>query len=444
MFLDTSSLSAFADFRRDTTGSMAVPFALGLVTLIGGIGCAIDFGMAAKSHDRVQNVADIASLKAAQSLETDSAALNTIAVQVFEEHFGPDSPVEVAGVYRKDDAVTVQARSKVRTTFTRVFGQTEVDVSVSSTSVYAVRETDIALVLDTTESMRGARLDALKVAAGELIDEVEDLDRDAVRISVVPFAQHVNVGTSRRNKVWLDVEPDRDVTRWRAVDGSKRNCRWVTESSTRDGVPQTYSYEKCDYDWEPYQTKAKWKGCVGSRSAPLDLSAPYAGVKVPGLVDIQCGAELQELTKNTKKVRKAISGLKAQGNTYMPAGLLWGQRALSAEMPLADTSSGGAKREKVLVLMTDGDNTKSKDGLKHVGNDANDANNRTRILCDRIKDDDITVYTIAYDVKDGATRGLLQGCASSPSQYFDAKDASQLSDAFSAIADAVTQLRVSS
>lgn len=444
MSLRKSLTQTAARFGRDETGSFAVAGTISLAVLLFGIGAAIDVSRTVTSKTRMQGVADVASLAAARSLSTNSAELREIAETVFVQHIGPGADTLVQSVRRDGDAVVVDAEEPVGTTFLRLFGITEMDTAVSSTSVYAERSMDIALVLDTTRSMQGQKLANLKRASRELIDAVEELDGDSVRLAVTPFAQHVNVGTSRRDEIWLDVPEDETRETWERVPGSKRNCRTVSGSGTNDGVPWSGTWEQCDYDWRrgPDRT-ATWRGCVGSRAVPLDTRAAYDGVSIPGLLDKPCGSEVLPLTSDMSAVKRAVRDLNAQGETYMPAGLLWGWRMVDASVPFPNASPA-PDGDRVVVLMTDGMNTKSKNGDGHFGGDATAANAKTASLCEAVKTSGVTVYTIAYEVDDVPTRNLLQGCATSSGQYFDARNADDLTEAFKSIADSVKELRVRS
>ena len=440
--------------KDDQRGSTAVVFALSAALMIGAAGVAIDMSRAMSEHGRLQAVADIASLQAARDLGGTDGDLRQGAEAVFDLHFPSGSPAAVTRVVRNGDSVTVEAQSRVDTSLAGLLGLADVDVRVSSTSVYAVNDVDIALVLDTTGSMSGAKLDALKGAASELIDTLEDVDGDGIRLSVVPFAQHVNVGTSRRSAGWLDVPADRvtpagSSCRMEPEVLGYTNCRDVTATGSNDGVPFTYTYEACDPQygeerevcraWPEY--RQTWQGCVGSRDVPLDTRAAFGGSRIPGIMG-RCGTELQPLTADLESAEGTIQALRASGDTYMPSGLLWGWRTLDASAPLPNTRS--ATSDRVLVLMTDGRNTRSKQGDRHSGWDQTDADRKTETLCNGIKGEDITVYTVAYGVSDGATRDLLRSCASSAGNFFSATDAADLSEAFRNIADAVTDLRVSS
>ena len=441
-------------FRSNESGTTAIIFGVSVVAMLGALGAAMDISRAVSEKSRVQTVADIASLQAARSLDGDDAQLLLGAQAVFAQHFPSGSPATVTGVVRNGDAVTVEAESRVDTYLAGFLGFDEVPVSVESTSTFAVNDVDIALVLDTTGSMAGSKMAALKTAAGELIDTLEAVDGDGIRLSVVPFAQHVNVGLSRAGADWLDVPADRttpasrECRLERPVIG-RSNCRTVYATGYSDGVPFDYSYQSCDKQYGEEQEVCRdraertdiWQGCVGSRDEPLDTQAAFAGERIPGVFGT-CGTELQPLTTSFSSARSTINALVPSGDTYMPSGVLWGWRTLDESVPLKNNRA--ATSDRVLVLMTDGQNTRSKSGDRHDGWDQNDANRKTRELCQNVKASDVTVYTIAYGVTDGTTQSLLRNCASNASKAFSASNASDLTQAFKDIADAVTSLRVTS
>ena len=150
------------------------------------------------------------------------------------------------------------------------------------------------------------------------------------------------------------------------------------------------------------------------------------------------------LSKDMSKAKATVSGLTARSETYIPAGILWGWRTLDESVPLSSSGVGvQADREKVMIVMTDGENQRSKNGVFHNASNINAANNKTDKLCTEAKRDDVTIYTIAYDVNDTTTKNMLNRCASDGSKFFDAKNASELAKAFKDIGDALQELRIS-
>ena len=67
----------------------------------------------------------------------------------------------------------------------------------------------------------------------------------------------------------------------------------------------------------------------------------------------------------------------------------------------------------------------------------------TAQLCQRIKDEDIVVYTIALEVDDADTTSLMRNCATSQAHFYDLSDETALSDAFKNIGFEVEDIRLS-
>lgn len=67
-------------------------------------------------------------------------------------------------------------------------------------------------------------------------------------------------------------------------------------------------------------------------------------------------------------------------------------------------------------------------------------NSRTSSICDAVKDQDVIVFSIGFEAPESG-QAVLADCASSASHYFDV-DGLEISDAFSAIASSIRQLRL--
>ena len=103
-----------------------------------------------------------------------------------------------------------------------------------------------------------------------------------------------------------------------------------------------------------------------------------------------------------------------------------------------------SKTDKIMVVMTDGTNTRSQSGIGHGGQSQRDADKTTEQMCDNAKRDNITIYTIAYEITDTKTQNLLKECSSGPENFFNASNATQLRDAFKQIGVNLSNLRISS
>ena len=441
-----------ADYRSKKNGNVAIMFAITAFALVGGLALAVDLSNAYFAKQRLQDTTDAIALMAAKDKTLDTEAKLTASAQALYDATYKGAAGDrliIESITRDGDRVTINAKNNIDTYFGGIFKTSNLDVAATSSAIFADKAMDVAFVLDTTYSMSEKnKIGNLKSAAGGLLDTFDDLDNDNLRVAVVPFSQYVNVGTSRRNAQWLDVPADERVCRMKRDVTSSSNCRRIQRTCTNDGVSYDCSYTKCDNtysaEYEQCWTR-KWNGCVGSRTAGYDERVAYNGRKVPGLANVSCGTELQTLNKNMTKAKKTVSSLKAQGETYIPAGILWGWRTLDESVPLSSNGPKvAAKREKVMIVMTDGENQRSKSGQYHGQKNIGEANSKTDTLCREAKRDGVTIYTIAYEVNDTTTKSMLNRCATDGGKFFDANNASELTKAFKSIGESLNELRITS
>jgi hypothetical protein len=123
------------------------------------------------------------------------------------------------------------------------------------------------------------------------------------------------------------------------------------------------------------------------------------------------------------------------GTTNITIGLEWGWHALTAAAPLAQAAAPAEALEKIIILMTDGENTQNRWSSLPTDIDA-----RLKLACTNVNAAGVKIYTIR--VLDG-NASLLQGCASNPTMYYDVQNAAQLNDVFSLIANNLANLRIS-
>lgn len=402
-------------FRRDDRGNVATLTAVALLVIVGATALSLDVSKGVNTKSRLADATDALSIVLAKSRVQNQAEMREIAQDFIDDNYPATSGehIEILSLTWDGDAVTVQLSDVSENSFGSFMGRKNTNVSVASTAVFSRKLMDIALVLDSTGSMGGSKMSNLKSAATDMVDIIDDFSDTNVRMSVVPFSDYVNVGISQRNASWSHVLPD-------------QNARPATASSAA-------------------RPERKWQGCVGSRNVPDNLRASYQGRKIPALYkgQVTCGTEMLPLTTNFNTVKSRINSLVASGWTYMPSGIAWGWRTLDEGEPFSHYTAD--KTEKVMILMTDGENTRAKNGIFHnQAGQNNKADQTTRDLCRSMKDDEVTIYTIAYEVNDAGTRNLLQGCASAEANYFNAQNAGQLRKAFEDIANTLTDIRISS
>ena len=117
----------------------------------------------------------------------------------------------------------------------------------------------------------------------------------------------------------------------------------------------------------------------------------------------------------------------------MTIGLAVAWQTLTAAAPY-DAPAKADDLDKVIVLLTDGQNTQNRWTTSTSSIDS-----RTQQVCANAKADNIKVYTVRV-INGDAT--LLKGCASKTSMYYDVQEASELNTAFESIAQNLANLRL--
>ena len=464
-------------------------FALALPVVAILTGSAIDLHRAANAKASSQIAVDAAALAAASSRERSNGRLYDIADAYLDRNLDRrylNENIHATVERPSDPEIKVSLRASVEPIFMGLIGVRELPVVVSATAVRGTSEqVEVALVLDNTWSMSdvdagGARkIDSLKSAATQLVNEVMQDSDGKVRVGVVPYADYVNVGMSNRSRSWLSVPADYSTTSQRtcSTQTTRQQCtRGTPKTCTRqvDGVSETYDctpstcstvtvapYEQCSGGGT---TNYRWYGCVGSRTqGSLRLNDSQADRPYPGFLATgqNCLNPIVDLTDQRSSIVSTIQNLIVNVGgykplTYIPSGLIWGVNLLSPTEPFnsaAAYSQGNRTPRKILVLMTDGANTlrfNPSTGRHEVfstnGNTAEvqlrATNSDTLAICDYAKSKHIEVFTVAFAVASNSARDMLQSCATDSDHYFDARDASALAESFAEIAASINRVRL--
>jgi Flp pilus assembly protein TadG len=204
-----------------------------------------------------------------------------------------------------------------------------------------------------------------------------------------------------------------------------------------------------------------------------------------------CPTPIVPLTTNLSTVVNNIQAMRHWngGGTNQAEGLAWGWRVLSPGPPFTQGrpyNDPNNRVRKVIVLMSDGQNTNvgadavmgsDYSALNHLGlwRDYADGsilswllngvvygilppqyrrainsstsyvtyvNNRQQQLCNNIKATGIEIYTVIFRETNQQTQNIMRNCATSPSHFYRADNAQELSAAFSAIGSGIGQLRL--
>jgi Flp pilus assembly protein TadG len=399
-------------------GNLIITFALATVPIVGFIGAAIDYSRANSVKAAMQAALDSTALmlsKDAQNLTSDE--ISQKASDYFNALFNRPEAVNVGvtlaftspqqGNFKLDLTVT----GSVPTTFTQVFGQSTLNVDVNSQVLWGIRKLEVALALDNTGSMSSnSKMTNLKTAAHNLLTTLKaaaQTDGD-IKVAIVPFDTTVNLGTSYKDNDWFEY-------------GSLK-CGNNTCTSS---------------NWKNY-----WEGCVRDRTYPYDVQDDPPSTANSDYPVYDCGSltSMLPLSYDWTALNSKIDAMSPNGNTNVTIGLVWAWHALTAQAPLSEAAAPAPDLDKVIIVLTDGDNTeswKNSNNTKVTSQSAIDT--RTSLVCTNIKAANIRVYTVRVI---NGNASLLQSCATNPTMYYDVQQASQLNNVFSSIAQNLANLRI--
>ncbi len=188
-------MSALKTLIEDRKGNFAILASLVSVPLLLAVGLSVDYVNILRVKSELQQSIDSAALAVAREGDgiTQTQA-NAIAANFMRENFQlPHSAplVTISGVN-----VAVHATAIVPINFGGLFGVPTVMIGSDASTTISYANYEIALALDTTGSMAGGKLAAMKDAVNGLVDtmEAQNTRAGSLKFSVVPFSSKVNVG----------------------------------------------------------------------------------------------------------------------------------------------------------------------------------------------------------------------------------------------------------
>jgi Mg-chelatase subunit ChlD len=409
--------------------------------------------------------------------------------------------VPIEGGYR------VVARGDMRTAFMPVIGIQKMPLDLAAEVMMSAGKYEVALVLDNTGSMANyGRMEALQDAANELVDDLykEEGTEERVKMALVPFVTAVNIKTPGvYQDSWVDPtgpsatfgfnfdEPVNRLDLFEVdMDVEWKGCVEARQApyDEMDVVPASAETRNVPYLWpdEPdgrgYNNDYLDDETSGGDLERLRNSDKYAdgrrGRRVPNTSSFgpnaACPEPIVELTNDTDRMHQAIDKMKPHnrtgGNssgTNVAQGLVWGWSVLSPDEPYSQGAAyDEAETTKVLVLLSDGRNqiVPNNDATEsdytgygylaagRLGSDDDylvaekAVDEKVKRICESIKDKNIRLYTILFQVDFESTQDLFRDCASTDDEgkplFYYVPDASTLQTAFEAIGKDLTTLRV--
>ena len=515
---------SFAGIRRliprlDNRGNVAIVAALAMGPIcVAGLG-ATDLARGTNAKSQLQDALDAATLAAARSSATTDAELTVAGNRILKQNLALSDDFKLVSSSFKtgpNGTVVSSASLNVSTFIAGMLNDGVMAIDAETEVVRTSVKVEISLVLDTTGSMsEGTKLKDMKAAAKNFVTKMEDaskksVEANTVRIALVPFSNTVRVDEAvYRNSSWVDqsgASPINDeifttasgvqkanrftlfstlgVT-WRGCLEMRKPPYDVEEAAPTLGTPATlytpfFAVDEPDNKTAGYSSdyqndyvsdgtnSTNWRirqGMItkygGSKKGTMSTTfGPNRG----------CGlARMRRLSTDFAALRSDIDALNADGNTNIPIGMAWGWNTVSPLGPFADgVAYGTPKYKKIVILMTDGENTiaqrdtpndgtyagtgyvwqgrvlKSNDQPLPIGSTEEQRtaalDYRLSKLCTNMKAKQIEIFTIR--VVEGSST-LLQNCATNRDHFYNVTDSTTLTAVFQSIAGQISALRLS-
>jgi Flp pilus assembly protein TadG len=202
-------------FWSDRRGNIAIIFGLAIVPVMGAIGAAVDYSVANASRSAMQAALDNTALALSKQMPLSQNALDTTGWQYFTGNLGSSPIVLSSSNLVINSATTGKLVLDISGTYTMGLGgvlklvglNTTFPVAAHSEVQWGNSRLRVALVLDNTGSMsQSGKIGALKTATTNLINQLQGVvqTNGDVYISITPFVNTVNVGSSNYNATWID------------------------------------------------------------------------------------------------------------------------------------------------------------------------------------------------------------------------------------------------
>ena len=189
---------------------------------------------------------------------------------------------------------------------------------------------------------------------------------------------------------------------------------------------------------------------AAERSRPESLYTAVLGTRGAELTPVQ---PLVSIKDGYDDQTRTVGRLQGVGCTNITIGAAWGMAMLSKSEPFAEAANPSSNLEKIMVIVTDGDNTKSRfhGDCREGTPESAKIDARTTLACKEARNAGIRVITIRLIEGNAA---LLKECATRETNpkdpfyrggkplYHDVRDPKDLKGAFDEIADTILATRL--
>ncbi|MDL2405496.1 VWA domain-containing protein [Rhizobium calliandrae] len=386
MITGSSKFRSIQHLLRDRAGNFGILTALAIPVVVAAAGVAVDVSNRAVSDSQLQEATDAAALATATALANGSAT--TAKAQQLATDFVTGQMAN----YLAGDANATNAL-KAGTTAT----VTQTSNSSGGTSYSVVVNASYDMPVNGMTHVLG--INTMNVSASSTSSSGTTVQKSALSMEIA---------LDKSGSMLLNTN---------VIDTTQKSCiQYYTDGN------YLYQYSKPQ---SPCYIKkiAALKTAVGTLLDQLDAADPKSQyVRTAGIAwssEVDSSSSLAWGTASTRT--NVISGLNANGGTESSAPMTLAYNSLTASSEAAaQATKGNTNFQKIIVLMTDGENNASSSDTKTLN------------TCAAAKKAGVQIYTVAFMAP---TRGqnLLQSCATSPTNYFQAEQMSDLIAAFKTI-----------
>jgi Flp pilus assembly protein TadG len=445
---------------RDRRGISAVAFAISFAVITPMALGIFDVYQSTEQRGKLQDALDAATLYAARSSAMDTAGVNAVGTKALGANLqlikGATLTSSGFTLVPSQGDNKVVAQASVTLPGYAPLAYTHTPITVNSEVTRPGSNLEVALVLDTTGSMKGTPISDLQTAAKQLIDLVVSDTQTPYysKVAIVPYSNSVNPGTltDTVRGASLGKGPGAGVAGYDSIT--------FTNASTKPPA---------------YQVTAPVSNCVSERTGTEAFTdASYSTAKVgwvyqaTGSGNDCIGATVRPLSSDKTKLKATIDTLSASGSTAGQIGLAWGWYTISPNWNAVFTGTsapaayGSDHLQKVVILMTDGafntgyckgviakdSGTGSGNDYDHINCNATngDAFTQAQTLCTNMKNlpHPVIIYTVGFNVGSStAAQDLLSKCATDASHVYFPSTGTSLKVAFQQIAADLNKLRLS-
>lgn len=389
--------SRIRTFAHDESGVMIELVLVWMVLMMVVAGLSIDFSRAEYNRVRVQGTLDRAVLAASDLDQVNNP--RDVVIDYFNKagllQFLDQGSILVTGDGITTRAVTARATGVIKSSLLQFAGIDTISTPALARAEESVNNIEINLVLDVSGSMNSnSRLANLKVAARcftETIIGVPDAagggGRDCGEARGTPLA----VGSNVSDNIGISIVLYNSGVNASSISsalpiempGAAGDCVLFTDYTTTEVDLNSSVTENLDGDGNPDGTYTVAYGNTLKRGMVFDWNSTgksYSKNQLPVPCWTLANNSIQPITGDAAVLNNKITGLTAGGYTSIEIGMRWGtmlldpsfqpvnlQLAQSGIIPMEfkdlPASYDLERSAKILVLMSDGENTRSAEIL---------------------------------------------------------------------------------